>query len=61
MWKIISDIMAKSLIEVVGSQERLLPAAEVVRRGSSEDTCSRSFSSTANKLSVFCWERPLVK
>ena len=51
----------KVLIEVVGSQERILPAAEVVGQGSSEDICSRSLAGTANQFSVFCWGRSLEK
>ena len=51
----------KVLIEMVGSQERILPAAEVVGQGSSEDICSRSLAGTANQFSVFCWGRSLEK
>ena len=53
MRKIISNITAKSLIETVGSQESILPAAEMVGQGSSEDISSRSLAGTANQLSVF--------
>ena len=49
--KISSDIIAKSLIEVVGSQERILPAAEILGQGSSEDICSGFLESTASQLS----------
>ena len=53
--------MAKSLTEMVGSQESILPAAEVVGQGSSEHIGSRPLAGTANQLSVFYWERSLEK
>ena len=50
--KILSNITATSLTEVVGCQERIIPAAEVVGQNSSEDICRRFFAcSVASAMS----------